>query len=36
MGKNGFVPDYSLKGRVKRWLMGILWRWMSKKPPIVH
>ena len=36
MAKNGFMPDYSWKGRLKRWLMGIWWRWATKKPPIVH
>lgn len=36
MEKSGFMPDYSRKGRLKRWLASFLWRWATRKPPIVH
>ncbi len=36
MGKNGFMPDYSWKGRLKQWLRSLWWRWLTRKPPIVH
>ena len=36
MAKKGFMPDYGPKWWLQRWLMGILWRWFSKKPPVIH
>lgn len=36
MQTNGFMPDYSWKGRLKQWMVNLWWRWMTRKPPIVH
>lgn len=36
MDKNGFMPDYSWKGRLKQWLANLCLRWLTRKPPIVH
>lgn len=34
--KSGFVPDYGSGWRLKQWLRGMIWRWLTRKPPIIH
>ncbi len=34
MQTNGFMPDYSWKGRLKQWLASLWLRWQMRKPPI--
>ncbi len=36
MQTNGFMPDYSWKGRLQRWISSLWLRWLMRKPPIVH